>query len=193
MTIQHQGDALTVARAQVTAEMREFFDLLLHGADTGGLEASDLALIAGRAPEARPLTGGSTPAPAAAAVNSATSIAEQAAKIAKQSQDQAASIGEVNAAVRQMDEMTQRNAALVEETNASIEQTEKQAIELDEIVAVFATGGAVPPRAQAARQSPSAQPKPPQGIKALQEKVKTAARSYLNHGNAAVDKDWEEF
>ena len=113
--------------------------------------------------------------------------------IAKQSQDQAASIGEVNAAVRQMDEMTQRNAALVEETNASIEQTEKQAIELDEIVAVFATGGAVPPRAQAARQSPSAQPKPPQGIKALQEKVKTAARSYLNHGNAAVDKDWQEF
>ncbi|WP_159729612.1 filamentous haemagglutinin family protein [Methylosinus sp. Ce-a6] len=46
-----------------------------------------LALIAGHGPQARPLTGGSTPAPATAAVNSATSIAEQAAKIAKQSQD----------------------------------------------------------------------------------------------------------
>jgi methyl-accepting chemotaxis protein len=59
--------------------------------------------------------------------------------IAKQSQDQAASIEEVNAAVRQMDEMTQHNAALVEETNASIERTEEQAVELDKIVEVFTT------------------------------------------------------
>ena len=59
--------------------------------------------------------------------------------IAKQSQDQAASIEEVNAAVRQMDEMTQHNAALVEETNASIERTEQQAVELDRIVDVFRT------------------------------------------------------
>ena len=57
--------------------------------------------------------------------------------IAKQSQDQAASIEEVNSAVRQMDEMTQHNAALVEETNASIERTEEQASELDRIVEVF--------------------------------------------------------
>ena len=122
--------------------------------------------------------------------------------IAKQSQDQAASIEEVNAAVRQMDEMTQHNAALVEQTNASIEQTEKQANELDEIVAVFAHADTAPARpradlapapAQAARQSHAVQPKPSHGIKALQEKVKTAARSYLSHGTAAVDKDWEEF
>ncbi|MEO7223872.1 MAG: methyl-accepting chemotaxis protein, partial [Devosia sp.] len=57
--------------------------------------------------------------------------------IAKQSQDQAASIEEVNSAVRQMDEMTQHNAALVEQTNASIERTEEQATELDRIVEVF--------------------------------------------------------
>jgi methyl-accepting chemotaxis protein len=59
--------------------------------------------------------------------------------IAKDSQDQATSIEEVNAAVRQMDEMTQHNAALVEETNASIERTEEQAVELDRIVEVFRT------------------------------------------------------
>ena len=57
--------------------------------------------------------------------------------IAKQSQDQAASIEEVSAAVRQMDEMTQHNAGLVEETNASIARTEEQAVELDRIVEVF--------------------------------------------------------
>ncbi len=33
----------------------------------------------------------------------------------------------------------------------------------------------------------------PGGIKGLQQKVASAARSYLSNGNAAVDKDWEEF
>ena len=41
------------------------------------------------------------------------------------------------AAVRQLDEMTQHNAALVEETNAAIEQTEAQATELDRVVDIF--------------------------------------------------------
>ena len=57
--------------------------------------------------------------------------------IAKESRDQAASIEEVNSAVRQLDEMTQHNAALVEEINAAIEQTETQASEVDGIVAEF--------------------------------------------------------
>jgi methyl-accepting chemotaxis protein len=104
--------------------------------------------------------------------------------IAKQSQDQAASIEEVSAAVRQMDEMTQHNAALVEETNAAIEQTEHQAGELDRIVDVFKLDGAGE-RTQAA---PAAK-----GIKGLQARVTHAAKSYLSHGNAAVDKEWSEF
>jgi methyl-accepting chemotaxis protein len=62
--------------------------------------------------------------------------------IARESGAQAASIDEVNTAVRQLDEMTQHNAALVEETNAAIEQTEAQASELDQIVAVFTLGRA---------------------------------------------------
>jgi methyl-accepting chemotaxis protein len=107
--------------------------------------------------------------------------------IAKQSQDQAASIEEVNAAVRQMDEMTQHNAALVEETNASIERTEEQATELDRIVEVFTI---------ASHETRDMRGAPPaRGIKGLQERVKTAAKSYLTRGNAAVevDKDWAEF
>lgn len=61
-------------------------------------------------------------------------------EIAEASRAQAQSIGEVSVAVRQMDEITQHNAALVEETNAAIEQTEAQAEELDQIVAVFDIG-----------------------------------------------------
>jgi methyl-accepting chemotaxis protein len=105
--------------------------------------------------------------------------------IAKQSQDQAHSIEEVNSAVRQMDEMTQHNAALVEETNAAIEQTEHQASELDRIVDVFKLDGS-------AERAPAA-PAASKGIKGLQARVTQAAKSYLSHGNAAVDKDWAEF
>ena len=114
--------------------------------------------------------------------------------IAKESQDQAAAIEEVNASVRQLDEMTQHNAALVEETNAAIEQTESQATELDRIVDIFTieAGGA----AQGRPANPPA-PRPPaepaKGIKAMQERVKTAARAYLSKGNTAVDEEWAEF
>ncbi|MNT72034.1 Methyl-accepting chemotaxis protein IV [compost metagenome] len=61
--------------------------------------------------------------------------------MARASREQAASIDEVNVAVRQLDEMTQHNAALVEETNAAIEQTEAQANELDRVIGVFTLSG----------------------------------------------------
>ncbi len=59
------------------------------------------------------------------------------ASISQATREQAAAIGEINDAIRQMDEMTQHNVALVEETNAAIEQTEAQVTALDEIVASF--------------------------------------------------------
>ena len=113
-------------------------------------------------------------------------------EIAKDSREQASSIDEVNVAVRQMDEMTQHNAALVEETNAAIEQTESQASELDHIVDVFTlaeTGRAKAPG------KPEASSAPAKGIKGLQQKVASAAKTYLSKGNAAVkaDADWSEF
>ncbi|WP_051960837.1 methyl-accepting chemotaxis protein [Devosia riboflavina] len=108
--------------------------------------------------------------------------------IARESREQASSIEEVNAAVRQMDEMTQHNAALVEEMNAAIEQTEAQATKLDGIVDIFATDGRKV--ASAARPAESQ----PQGARGLQNKLKSVAKAYLNHGNAAVKADdWSEF
>src|SRR5690606_35375766 len=70
-------------------------------------------------------------------LSAARSSSELMDCIAKESQEQAAAIEEVNAAVRQLDEMTQHNAALVEETNAAIEQTEAQANAADGSVGVF--------------------------------------------------------
>ncbi|MGV8834310.1 MAG: methyl-accepting chemotaxis protein [Devosia sp.] len=119
--------------------------------------------------------------------------------IANASRDQASAIDEVSIAVRTMDEMTQHNAALVEETNAAIEQTEAQASELDRVVEVFTLveGGAAPAprkvRAQPAAPAPRkvrAQPAAPQG---MVDKVRSAARSYLSDGSAAISKEWSEF
>ncbi|KKB78414.1 hypothetical protein VW35_11655 [Devosia soli] len=107
--------------------------------------------------------------------------------IAKESREQASSIEEVNAAVRQMDEMTQHNAALVEEMNAAIEQTEAQATKLDSIVDIFTT------TEQSSSRINLAEP-PASGARGLQDKLKSVTRSYLTNGNAAVKADdWSEF
>jgi len=103
--------------------------------------------------------------------------------IAFESREQATAISEVNTAVRQMDEMTQHNAALVEETNAAIEQTEAQAVELDQVVAIFNLG------ADAAAAKPVSKAAPAKSRP--QTKVKQAAKAYLSEGNAALD--WTEF
>jgi methyl-accepting chemotaxis protein len=109
--------------------------------------------------------------------------------IARESREQAGSIDEVNTAVRTMDEMTQHNAALVEEINAAIEQTEAQASELDRIVDIFATE----PETGARRKAPAQAEPVASGARGLQNRLKSVARSYLSHGNAAVKEDWNEF
>jgi methyl-accepting chemotaxis protein len=115
--------------------------------------------------------------------------------IAKDSREQAGAIDEVNTAVRAMDEMTQHNAALVEEMNAAIEQTEAQATELDRIVDIFAIDDVPAERRQGQAAAPSVAPTRAvaDGARGLQNKLKSVAKSYLSHGNAAVDKDWSEF
>jgi len=109
--------------------------------------------------------------------------------IAQATREQSDAIAEVTTAIRQMDEMTQHNAALVEETNAAIEQTEGQASELDRIVEVFIVEDGN--RAfSAPNHRKAAEPKT---IKAIQARVKGAAKSYLTQGNAALKQDWSEF
>ncbi|WIJ25577.1 methyl-accepting chemotaxis protein [Devosia sp. RR2S18] len=109
--------------------------------------------------------------------------------IAKASREQAAAIDEVTVAVRTLDEMTQHNAALVEETNAAIEQTEGQANELDQVVAIFTTGDELTGMQQGVRSRIA----PAQRKPAAKAQVKQAAKAYLSDGNAAIAADWDEF
>ncbi|WP_224703912.1 methyl-accepting chemotaxis protein [Devosia aquimaris] len=114
--------------------------------------------------------------------------------IARESRAQASSIEEVNTAVRTMDEMTQHNAALVEEINAAIEQTETQATELDRIVEVFGTDDRRETQAEpsAPRRAPAGRAIA-EGARGLQDKIRSAAKSYFSKGSTAVEQDWNEF
>jgi methyl-accepting chemotaxis protein len=64
-------------------------------------------------------------------------------QISHAAQEQSLGIGQVNDAISQLDEMTQRNAALVEESSAAAQSLRDQAAQLSESVAVFrvAEGG----------------------------------------------------
>ena len=72
-------------------------------------------------------------------LSAASTSSELMHSIAQDSQEQAASIDQVNTAVRHLDRMTHHNATLVEQINSAIGKTEAQAVELDRIVDIFAT------------------------------------------------------
>ncbi|NQV80760.1 MAG: hypothetical protein HQ495_09410 [Alphaproteobacteria bacterium] len=60
--------------------------------------------------------------------------------IAAASQEQASGLTEVNAAITQMDEMTQQNAAMVEESTAAARALASEASQLLQLVSFFKTG-----------------------------------------------------
>jgi len=64
-------------------------------------------------------------------------VADLIGEITSATLEQDSGIGQVNAAVTQLDQMTQQNAALVEQSAAAAESLKQQAAELDRLVAVF--------------------------------------------------------
>jgi methyl-accepting chemotaxis protein len=70
-------------------------------------------------------------------VTSVKKVSDIVAEIAAASSEQSRGLEEVNGAVVNMDEMTQRNGALVEQTNASAQAMANQAGDLASLVARF--------------------------------------------------------
>jgi len=64
-------------------------------------------------------------------------VSDIVAEIAAASREQATGLEQVNTAVGQMDEMTQRNGALVEQTSASAQSLAGEAQRLAELVSFF--------------------------------------------------------
>lgn len=116
--------------------------------------------------------------------------------IARASSEQSQGLTEINVAVNEMDQMTQRNAAMVEETNAIChrlsEGTESLSQSLTQFNVSGNTGMGSAPRASIASTTPRSQPAPsPSPARAMVKKVATA----MGGGNAAAAaaNDWDEF
>ena len=81
-------------------------------------------------------------------------------EIAGSAQEQATGLAEVNAAVNQMDQVTQQNAAMVEQSTAASHNLAAEAETLAQLVAQFRIGGAAseapPPVRQASPMRPAA-------------------------------------
>lgn len=119
-------------------------------------------------------------------------INRHVAAIAESAQEQSSGLQQINTAVNQMDQDTQKNAAMVEESTAASHGLAQEVHSLNQILAQFKlsdngyTATAGNPRVVASNDQPSASP-----ARALGRKI-TAAFS----GNAALDtskSNWEEF
>ena len=74
-------------------------------------------------------------------MNSVKKVSDIVAEISQASTDQSRGIEQMNQAVSEMDEMTQKNAALVEEAAAASESLNDQASNLNSLIAFFSGGG----------------------------------------------------
>ena len=107
------------------------------------------------------------------------------------SREQSNALAEINAAINQMDQMTQQNAAMVEQTNAATQGLSGEAVKLEGLVSRFrlASGGGAraghAPAAANAGSRPAASP-----ARALGQKIAGA----FGGGQAAVKQEsWSEF
>ncbi|MCF8473860.1 MAG: PAS domain-containing protein [Emcibacter sp.] len=73
-------------------------------------------------------------------MQSITKVADIVSEIASASSEQAQGIDEVNVAIAEMDDMTQQNSSLVEESSASARVLERQAAEMQRLMAFFNVG-----------------------------------------------------
>ncbi|UHS55865.1 MCP four helix bundle domain-containing protein [Agrobacterium vaccinii] len=99
-------------------------------------------------------------------------------------QEQSSGLQQINTAVNQMDQDTQKNAAMVEEQTAASHGLAREAASLNQLLGQFKLGGGY----EAPRQATQAQRPVQSPARALGRKVASAF-----NGNAAVKSDWEEF
>ncbi|MBV7409871.1 HAMP domain-containing protein [Maritimibacter sp. DP1N21-5] len=116
-------------------------------------------------------------------VASVSEISRHVASIATSANEQSVGLGEINAAMTQLDQVTQQNAAMFEETTAASHALTREAEALSTSMARFKTGGANDP-VRHRKIEPAPQPRPVQPLVAV-----------VNAGPAVagLSDGWEEF
>ncbi|WP_199104202.1 methyl-accepting chemotaxis protein [Aquitalea sp. ASV11] len=129
-------------------------------------------------------------------------VADIMSDISAASVEQSSGIEQVNLAVTQMDENTQKNAALVEEAAAAAESLEDQARHLMDAVSIFRLDGSSAPRLAAPRSGQGRASVSPARLtqQAGQQVKPVAARAPVHAeriktlpGPSSHDDEWEEF
>ncbi|WHA42197.1 methyl-accepting chemotaxis protein [Agrobacterium larrymoorei] len=105
--------------------------------------------------------------------------------IVESAQEQSSGLQQINTAVNQMDQDTQKNAAMVEESTAASHSLAREAASLNQLLGQFKLAGSYEAPVRAATQAERPAPSP---ARALSRKIASAF-----NGNAAVKQDWEEF
>ena len=110
--------------------------------------------------------------------------------IATAAQEQSVGLAEVNTAVNQMDQVTQKNAAMVEETSAATHKLSQDAASLAEMIAWFRLAEAADraPTAPATRPAVATRPAAPRRIAAA-----APAPRPLKVAGGGSSQGWEEF
>ncbi|MEM5467977.1 methyl-accepting chemotaxis protein [Celeribacter marinus] len=130
-------------------------------------------------------------------VLSVTEIAHNVSEIAVSSREQSSGLAEINAAVNQLDQVTQQNAAMFEQTTAASHSLMREAENLNTTTSRFSIGAAAQNRAPAAivnMPAPVARPaSPPPATFAPQEKVAVNQSAPHPTPSAPADDGWEDF
>ncbi|MGO4618654.1 methyl-accepting chemotaxis protein [Ensifer sp. 2YAB10] len=117
-------------------------------------------------------------------------INEHMSAIAVSAREQSVGLGEVNTAVNQMDQVTQKNAAMVEEANAASAQLANEAVRLRELITRFTLPGQARTASTADLRTAARAMAAPAATPAQRL---TPARP-MSRGNVAVAQDdWQEF
>jgi methyl-accepting chemotaxis protein len=128
-------------------------------------------------------------------LQSITRVAQIMGEITTASNEQTSGIEQVNVAIAQMDEVTQRNAALVEQSAAAAQSMQEQAENLTRMVSVFKLGarGAIAGAVSApVMRAPVAAPPRKAAVPAGKAVVASRAKRLVS-GEPAVDEEWEQF
>jgi methyl-accepting chemotaxis protein len=112
-------------------------------------------------------------------VGKVAEIDELINEIARSSGEQATGLNQVNSAINQMDQVTQRNAAMVEQTNAAAATLLREAEELSGLISRFKLGKK--PQVANAQSRPAGNP-----VGEAQARIRTYA-------GGAPAQDWQEF
>lgn len=108
-------------------------------------------------------------------------ISERVAEIARSTESQSVNLQQVNAAVGEMDRMTQQNAAMVEESTAAARSLAEEARDLSQLVAQFRTGSESSGTVSAISSTPRRKAAPPAVVGNLALKTEPSG------------DDWSEF